>query len=228
MEKKINGNDIYYLQVIGDRIIINDNYEGIIIFDYKINMLKKIKIYEGIYIYSSFIIGENELILFCPEDNNVVYVDIEKSEVKIMEVENDILSSIIFNSMDKCVFHTNKNKYIIFDKKKKELKKVNSNNEFNENMKENQISKIENRILKMHEGCNNEDYKDDVSVITYEDKIIIYNNGNAVEQYPREGYIFNNAKIMQIYENLYLVVLCNKKNDEDISILSVKKINSIS
>lgn len=95
MEKKINGNDIYYLQVIGDRIIINDNYEGIIIFDYKLNILRKIKIYEGICIYSSFIIGENELILFCPEDNNVVYVDIEKSEVKIMEVENDILSSII-------------------------------------------------------------------------------------------------------------------------------------
>ena len=51
MEKKINGNDIYYLQVIGDRIIINDNYEVIIIFDYKINLLRRIKIYEGICIF---------------------------------------------------------------------------------------------------------------------------------------------------------------------------------
>ncbi len=33
---------IYILQVIGDRIILNDNYEGTIILDYKINMSRRI------------------------------------------------------------------------------------------------------------------------------------------------------------------------------------------
>ena len=43
MKKIISENDVYFLQVIGSKIIINDNYDGIMILDCNMNFLKKIK-----------------------------------------------------------------------------------------------------------------------------------------------------------------------------------------
>lgn len=232
MEKIISGNDVYFLQVFNNKIIINDNYEGIIILDHEINVLRKIKLFEGIYIYSSFVIGENEFILFCPEDNNVVYVDIEKNQVYIIDVpadiENEVFRGVILNNRNRCIFVTNKNKYIVLDKNKKALKRVNVDSQFDKFVikSESEIFKSNNNILQMYNDCNNRDVRDNTSVVTYEDRIIMYNNQEVKEIFPKDGYIFNNAKIMNINKHLYLVILSNKKDNDEISILSVININN--
>ena len=43
MNKILKENDTYFLQVVKDKIIINDNYEGIIIYDDNLNVVSKIK-----------------------------------------------------------------------------------------------------------------------------------------------------------------------------------------
>ena len=55
----------------------------------------------------------------------------------------------------------------------------------------------------------------------YEEKIIIYNNQQLREVFPKRGYIFNNAKIMNNCSDMYLVALSNKKTDNCKSVLSI-------
>lgn len=231
MEKIINGNDVYFLEVLDNKIIINDNYEGIIVLDHEINVLRKIKLFEGIYIYSSFVTEKNELLLFCPEDNKVVYVDVENKQVYIIDIptdfESEILSRMISSNSDRYIFVTNRNKYIVLDKKRKEIKRIYDASRFDELAmeKESKLLNHNNNTLQMYKDCNNRDVRDDISADTYEDKIVICNNKKIREICPKEGYIFNNAKIVNIHENLYLVTLSNKKANDEISILSVININ---
>ncbi len=66
LEKIIRENDTYFLEVLDDRIIINDNYDGVLIFDLEMNFIKAINIFEDIVVYDSYVISNKELILFCP------------------------------------------------------------------------------------------------------------------------------------------------------------------
>ena len=45
MEKIIEGKDIYFMDIVQEKIIVNDKYEGILVFDTNLNLLKEIKIY---------------------------------------------------------------------------------------------------------------------------------------------------------------------------------------
>lgn len=225
MKKLIKGNDVYFLQVLENKIIINNNYEGIIVLDYELNVLAEIKLLDGICIYSSFNIGKNELILFCPENGKVVYVNIENLEVNVMDIPsvflNEILNKVIFNNKDFCVFVTMKNKYIVLDKNNKKLENMNDKVFDKKIIKsEKDISAREIDILQKHQDCNNKDVKNGIIVITYENEILVYNEQEIKEIFPIEGYIFNNAKIIDSSENTCLIVLGNNKQDTEISIVS--------
>ena len=104
------------------------------ILDCNMNFLKKIKVFEGICIYNSFVTGKNEFVLFCPDENKMVYINIENEKVYLMDVpesiKNEIISEIILNDTSKSIFKTNKSKYVALDKKNKKLEIIQYDNSF--------------------------------------------------------------------------------------------------
>lgn len=223
MKKTIIENDVYFLQVIGTKIIINDNYDGILVLDCNLNLLKKINVFDGICIYSSFITGENEMVLFCPDHDKLAYINIEREKVYIMDIpegiRNEIISRMILNNTSRAIFITNKGKFVALDKENKRLEMIEYDDSAELEKKQVWDGTID--ILKNYSDCNHRDVKDNSFVAIYEEKIIIYNNQQSREIFPEEGYIFNNAKIMDSYRGRYLVVLSNKKADNSVSALLI-------
>jgi hypothetical protein len=90
-------NDIYFLEVISSKIVINNNYKGIIILSQDLEILKEVDIFDDIMIYSGYIneISE-ELLLFCPENECLVYVNINTYEWKVINICGN-LNNIVFS-----------------------------------------------------------------------------------------------------------------------------------
>ena len=92
-------NDIYFIQTISDKIIINDNYVGILILDNNLNIIRKLRIFEGIIVYNSFVNSVNEeVLLFCPDNECMVYVNLINYEYKVIYIKNE-LQSLIFSNI---------------------------------------------------------------------------------------------------------------------------------
>lgn len=91
--------DLYFMETIGDKIIINDGYEGIEVLDSNLKSIKKVKIFNDIVIHSSYINNKsNEILLFCPENECFVYVDFKSYEVKIIPLESN-LQNLLFSKI---------------------------------------------------------------------------------------------------------------------------------
>ena len=161
LEKIIRENDTYFLEILENRIIINDNYHGILIFDFEMNFIKAINIFEDIVVYDSYVISNKELILFCPENEKMVYIDFKEEISKVIDIDeelSDIADLRLFSMKDNtCIFVSAQNKYIELNLQNKTLKEV-SNTTFKSN-KENIIDKaIEDKIGEIID--KDEDYID--------------------------------------------------------------------
>lgn len=86
------------MEVLSDKIIINDNYEGILILDSNLNIIKRLKILEGIMIYSSFVNRYGEILLFCPDNECMVHINIEDYQYKVISLKNG-LEELIFSTL---------------------------------------------------------------------------------------------------------------------------------
>lgn len=97
--KEFTQNDIYFMEVLSDKIIINDNYNGILVFDKNLELIKKLEIFEDITIYYSFVnnIG-GEILLFCPDNECIVYINIETYEYEVIYLKNG-LENLIFSNL---------------------------------------------------------------------------------------------------------------------------------
>ncbi|AGX44607.1 hypothetical protein [Clostridium saccharobutylicum] len=97
--KEFIKNDIYFMEVLSDKIIINDNYNGILVFDKNLELIKKLEIFEDITIYYSFVnnIG-GEILLFCPNNECIVYINIETYEYEVIYLKNG-LENLIFSNL---------------------------------------------------------------------------------------------------------------------------------
>lgn len=74
---EIQDNDVYFLEAVNDKIVINDNYNGILIFDSTFNLLKKIYLINDLIIYFSYKNEEeSEILLYCPENNCFIYINL--------------------------------------------------------------------------------------------------------------------------------------------------------
>lgn len=75
--------------VICDRILILDN---------NLNLIKRLKISQDITIYSSFIKNNEEILLFCPDNECMVYINIANYEYKVIYLKNG-LENLIFSTL---------------------------------------------------------------------------------------------------------------------------------
>lgn len=51
---KILNNDVYFLEILEDILIINDNYSGLICYNNNLEQISKLELLKDLLIYSSF------------------------------------------------------------------------------------------------------------------------------------------------------------------------------
>jgi len=77
-ELNVNNNDIYILETCLDKIIINDNYQGLLLLDTSLNILHAIPITKNLMIYAIYKNHNcQSLILYCPDNEQVILVDLQ-------------------------------------------------------------------------------------------------------------------------------------------------------
>ena len=81
--KMIKDNDLYFLEVIGDRIIINDNYEGAIILYTDFNELCKLRIFTDFVVDISFKKADC-IVICCYEKHCFVCIDVYRLEYQVI------------------------------------------------------------------------------------------------------------------------------------------------
>lgn len=79
-------NDIYFLEIIEGNVLINNNYNGLLLMDHNFNVLKK---YETDYdlIIDSCMKKDSEILLFCYESERIVYIDLKQEIQKVISLK---------------------------------------------------------------------------------------------------------------------------------------------
>lgn len=203
------------MDIISEKIVINDNYNGLIILNKDLEIIEKILFDEEVTIYSSYKNDINEeLLLYCPDDNRFIFVDLKNFNYKYISINKDIEDMIFSDKYKWDISGIRIDTYcsntisidlenqsaIVLDKQKQK----NAGSELTENES---LTKDLNKI----------------QVKLSEDKIEVFQKDNSEFIYPISSFIFLKTKILTYKECDFLIVLCgNKSNNNDFKILNYK------
>ena len=99
-ELKFDNNDIYILENYAEKVLINDNYEGLIFFDYLMDKLQRLSIINDLTVYSVYKkFDDGSVLLYCLEDEQMVLVDINKlyfCVISLVEIGQDVIFSPVY------------------------------------------------------------------------------------------------------------------------------------
>jgi hypothetical protein len=128
-ELNISEKDIYALAVVDNIIIINDEYKGIIVFDYSLQQIKSIFILGKPLIYSTYThYTKNEMILYDPDNYFLIWVDIDSGVHTLTSIsmlpENIIFSSVYYWNDDEVIFTCYGQEAYIFNPREKIIKPI--------------------------------------------------------------------------------------------------------
>lgn len=88
-------NDVYFMQAVKDKIIINYGYSGIEVLDCNLKSIKKLNIFNDIVIHSTYVNSKfNELLLYCPENGCFVYVNLNDYSTKTILIKGNLESAL--------------------------------------------------------------------------------------------------------------------------------------
>lgn len=124
---EIADNDVYFMEVLKDMILINNNYSGLILFNSNLEQICRLEVIEGLSIYSSYI-HEKEVLLFCPENKCFVYVDFSLNKKKIIllkEFQDWIFSPLYVWCQSSVLLSDYKGNFVNVDLKKEKISMVN-------------------------------------------------------------------------------------------------------
>ena len=93
-EKCFKNKDIYFIEIVADKIVVNDNYGGVMILDSEFNVVQKIKLIDGLMIYSSFV-KDDEIILYCYENQCLININVSTYKYHIIYLDKTF-DDIIF------------------------------------------------------------------------------------------------------------------------------------
>ena len=131
-------NDAYFMEIVNNMIVVNDNYKGLIIFDSELRLIEKIELIEELTIYASFKNG-NKILLFCPDNGCFIYVNIElrvKKIIPLTEFDNYLFSTIYDWDQENLILSDYQGHFIKVDLNKGVLAKVDSNDMECQNIRE--------------------------------------------------------------------------------------------
>ena len=127
-------NDMYFFRSVDKTVIINENYSGVLILNEDFKILKTLKLFEGIVIYSSYVNSINrEVLLNCPDNEAIVYINLKKYMYKVLQlrkgVENLILTNLFEWNDNNIFLYTNNFEFIKINITKETIEQVDCNNE---------------------------------------------------------------------------------------------------
>lgn len=93
MQLKKEIEELYFIDVTSDYVVVNDQYQGVLILDFDFNIVKALKLGDDIAIGHS-IVFDNKMLLFCYENECVFYVDLDLWEIK--RIEMNMFSDVYF------------------------------------------------------------------------------------------------------------------------------------
>ncbi len=175
--KEFPQNDIYFLEILGDKLLVNDNYEGVLIFDSEFVLLKKMKISDNLAIAFSIKKG-NEILLICPENRKIIYIDTRDYQHKIISLEQfeDWVFSSLFDWKGNIITLSDyKGNLAKLDLEKAKLFKLGEYSHIKTTVS-NAYQKLNgfrtNKIFPLEEKAIVEDSIDGLELIDYEDNIV--------------------------------------------------------
>ena len=207
----IENNDIYFMEIVDEAVVINNDYHGLLIFDRNLKQSYKMNFSEELIIYNSFK-NKKQLLLFCPDNNCIVHVDLISRTIRkilLNDFEDYIFSPLYMWEQSKVILSDHNRPLLNVDLKKGTVESINSYDKIDKELKE-EYEKIKNyQILKM--------YGDEKKAIAVEGnstvKLIDYRqNIKELKEFPKEQYFdfewkneymvkIGDSKIQLIYGN---------------------------
>ncbi|MFN2744797.1 hypothetical protein ACINLE_04225 [Bacillus sp. z60-18] len=118
--------DIYFMEVLSDKVVVNDDYEGITVFNGHLNVLKEFNV-EDIVIDASFknASGE-ELVVFFQGERRLFYFNLKNMNQQICDVKDDlpVLSKYYVWGKDEIVFVTYDDEFYQYSIKENTFAKI--------------------------------------------------------------------------------------------------------
>lgn len=194
-------NDVYFMETLADFIVINFDYNGIKFFDFELNLIEQIKWKKEVMIYSSFTY-KNELLLFCPDNECLIYIYIEKDRFTYQFIELKDFGKYIFTELyewkeDNVLLFTYQGEILCVDLKKGNVRHLNDQLENKKTLSLKQyISKLSDfNILKV---CSQQHVaviqkeKTKIEFVDYREKIKVLmrlEKGAYHDWETKEGYL---------------------------------------
>lgn len=151
-ELDLIGNDVYFMEIVGKKIVVNDNYNGIMIFDNNLKLIKKLFLIEELAIYSSFS-STNELLLFCPDNNCLIYINIQSFYFQVISLkgfENLIFAAIYKWNQKEVILSSYQREFIKVDLNKYYIQKLDFNDSEDKDFEKDYIKLSKFNIYKIY------------------------------------------------------------------------------
>lgn len=94
--KGFTNQDIYFMEVTGDKIIINDNYEGVLILDSELHVVKRMHLLEDLVIERAFV-NEKEVVLYSYENSCFIHISMDTYDFKVITLPSDFKEKIFLS-----------------------------------------------------------------------------------------------------------------------------------
>ncbi len=127
LELNFKSNDIYILEKLKNKLVINKNENGLITLDLDLKETNFFKFKQSISIYSTFKEAEEKSIaLYCRDEEILIFANIETKEIFTLNINNieGILSPIYFWKNKIIIFTTYNGNFYQVDFKLNKLIKV--------------------------------------------------------------------------------------------------------
>jgi len=96
-ELKIKDNDTYFMESVGDRVVINRNDEGILVLDNQLSEMLEIPLFPGLNIHAAlYSHSQNSALLLCPRNDCLIFVDLKSKLYDILPIEKN--EKAVFNT----------------------------------------------------------------------------------------------------------------------------------
>lgn len=174
-----------FMEILDDIIIINDNYYGIIFLNSNLEQINKVKLFDDFIIYSSFK-HNKELLLFCPDNNCLIYLNLYKKAIIPLEnFQNFIFCPLYFWYKDNVILTDYRGHFVNVDLVGRRLNLIDKNNKVCQDIKR-EMKKIEDfQFYKIYEKQKRAIAISDNSKV----KLIDYNQSvKVINEFDKEEY----------------------------------------
>lgn len=216
-EKKIETvreNDVYFMETVKDKIIINYGYSGIEVLDYNLKSIRKINIFDDIVMHSTYVNSRsNELLLLCPENECFVYVNLNDYSTKTISFKDNLQNTFfsrIYLWQDDVIIINLYESFVEINLKKESIEIVKD-------------EKVMERHPRFYKFCSCVSGKDMIDVCSINDRVILQNGNGEFFMFSLENNLnklsikstceitdlaFNEENIALVYGN-YVKIIAN-------------------